>query len=107
MTTEAALEHLPDHRFRVSGTGRYTVFGEGDTPDAAVAAFVRAASASRLITVDLPDTAVEAATPSASDRNSRVANRVGVADDIPSETWAEFLQLLAERRQHVSPVQVR
>lgn len=59
MTTEVLLETLPNHRYRATGTGRFTVSVEGATRDEAIQNFRVAAARSitgeaEVVSVDVP-----------------------------------------------------
>ncbi|MDX1933607.1 MAG: hypothetical protein SFU56_13485 [Capsulimonadales bacterium] len=84
MTTQALLETLPNRRYRVTGSGRFAVYGEGNTPDEAIAAFRQATRQAQVITVDLADDVQQTILPPA---------------EISDETWNDFLEEIERQRQ--------
>lgn len=96
MTTEVILEHLPGEKYRVIGSGRFAVITEGNTREEAVTKFqevaARIATTTELITVEIP---VEKVTEQA----KAEFPRTGWADDLPSETWENFLNTLKQQRE--------
>lgn len=88
MTTQVLLETLPNHRFRVTGSGRFAVHGKGNTPDEAVNAFREAARKAQIITVELTD------------KDSNTFEPVfATENEISDEAWDDFLQLIERQRQ--------
>lgn len=96
MTTEVTLEHLPGKKYRVTGSGRFAVTTEGETREQAVANF-RKIAAHIVTTTEVLNVEI----PSARDSNPEEAAfpTTGWADDLPRETWDNFLGTLKRQRE--------
>jgi hypothetical protein len=103
MQTEALLQKLPDHRFRVTGHGRFAVSVEGATQEEAISNFQRVAAEtaqnSEIIRVDVPlEKKNSIGTDAAPQNNETIIQNAGWAAKYPDSAWQEYLSLIKQFR---------
>lgn len=104
MQTQALLEQLSDHRFRVTGSGQLALSAEGATQEEAVANFQRIAiytlRNAKLITIEVPvETTSESPSDNSTMNNQALLDSIGGGAALPEEDWQEYLQTLQQLRE--------
>ncbi len=103
MQTEALLERLPNHRFRVTGHGRFAVSAEGATQQEAISNFQRVAAETAqntmIIQVDVPLGQSSSADMDTDPQgNKALIQNAGWAVKYPEGVWQEYLSLIQQAR---------